>query len=78
MIETITEPLTPTYIRKLHSLLFVETVADQEVIMFIREYPKTPDKYGIAAPTFGSEWGLLFDNMIKKPKDITLHSDLSC
>lgn len=46
--------------------------------MFIREYPKTPDKYGIAAPTFGSEWGLLFDNMIKKPKDITLHSDLSC
>lgn len=61
MVETITEPLTATYIRKLHSLLFRGTVADQEGILHIGEYRKIPDKFGVSAPTIVTEIGTLID-----------------
>lgn len=61
MVETITEPLTATYMRKLHSLLFRGTVADQEGILHIGEYRKIPDKFGVAAPAIATEIGTLID-----------------
>lgn len=68
MIETITEALTPTYISKLHCLLFRGTVADLDGIMFVGEYRKTPDKYGVAAPSITPELGVLLGEYEMKPK----------
>lgn len=60
MAETITEPLTTTYIRKLHSLLFRGTVADQEGTLHIGEYRKVPDKFGVDAASIPS----LLNNLV--------------
>lgn len=68
MAETITEPLTATYIRKLHSLLFRGTVADQEGILHIGEYRKIPDKFGVAAPVIATELSTLLDGYESKGK----------
>ena len=60
--------LTPTYISKLHCLLFRGTVADLDGIMFVGEYRKTPDKYGVAAPSIAPELGVLLGEYEMKPK----------
>lgn len=45
-IETLAEPLTVAYIRKLHKLLFYGTVADRKGKLHIGDFRKTPHKYG--------------------------------
>ena len=48
MIETLMEPITTAYIRKLHRMLFYGTVADKSKELHIGEFRKRPDKLGIA------------------------------
>ena len=49
MIETLAEPLTAPYIRKLHRLMFHGTLADRKGSLHIGELRKTPDKKGMHA-----------------------------
>ena len=48
MIETLMEPITTAYIRKLHRMLFYGTVADKSKELHIGEFRKRPDKLGVA------------------------------
>ena len=68
MVTTITEPLNPTYIKKLHCLLFRGTVADQDGILEIGEYRKTPDKFGVAAPSVAVALNSLLDEYERKTR----------
>ena len=47
MIETLMEPITTAYIRKLHRMLFYGTVADKSKELHIGEFRKRPDKLGV-------------------------------
>ena len=49
MVDTITEPITTIWLRKLHHKLFRGTKADQEGTLHIGEYRTTPDKFGVDA-----------------------------
>lgn len=71
MVDTIQEPLTSIYFRKLHQKLFRGTVADQEGSLHIGEHRKTPDKFGVAASTIPSVLNALVLEYEKKKK-ITL------
>ena len=51
MVDTITEPITTIWFRKLHHKLFRGTRADQEGTLHIGEYRTTPDKFGVDAAT---------------------------
>lgn len=51
MVDTIAEPITPIWLRKLHHKLFRGTKADQEGKMHIGAYRTTPDKFGVDADT---------------------------
>ena len=75
MVDNIVEPLSATYIRKLHSILFRGTVADQEGIMHIGEYRKVPDKFGVAASAIALQLNLLIDEYESK-KQIQLQDIL--
>lgn len=66
IVETLMEPLTATYIRKLHSMLFRGTVADQEGTMSIGEYRKTPDKFGVASSSIATQLIALLDEYERK------------
>ena len=68
MVDTIQEPLTSIYFRKLHQKLFRGTVADQEGTLHIGEYRKTPDKFGVAASTIPSALNVLILEYEKKKK----------
>ena len=75
MVDNIIEPLSATYIRKIHSILFRGTVADQEEVLHIGEYRKTPDKFGVAASSIALQLNLLIDEYENK-KTIELHDIL--
>lgn len=47
MIETLMEPITTAYIRKLHRMLFYGTVADKSKELHIGEFRKRQDKLGV-------------------------------
>lgn len=49
MIETLAEPPTAPYIRKLHRLMFHGTLADRKGSLHIGELRKTPHKQGMVA-----------------------------
>lgn len=70
------QPLNPTYIKKLHCLLFRGTVADQDGILEIGEYRKTPDKFGVAAPAVAVALNSLLDEYERKTKIIVGHADI--
>ena len=68
MVDTIQEPLTSIYFRKLHQKLFRGTVADQEGTLHVGEYRKTPDKFGVAASSITSALNKLVVEYEKKKK----------
>lgn len=47
MIETLMEPITTVYLRKLHRMLFYGTVADKSKELHIGEFRKRSDKLGV-------------------------------
>ena len=47
MVDTVTEPITAIWARKLHHKLFRGTRADLEGTLNIGEYRTTPDKFGV-------------------------------
>jgi Fic family protein len=49
MVDTITEPITTIWFRKLHHKLFRGTRGDQEGTLHIGEYRITPDNFGVDA-----------------------------
>lgn len=49
MVDTITEPITTVWFRRLHHKLFRGTRADQEGALHIGEYRTTPGKFGVDA-----------------------------
>jgi Fic family protein len=49
MVDTITEPITTDWFRRLHHKLFRGTRADQEGALHIGEYRTTPGKFGVDA-----------------------------
>ena len=59
MIETLMEPITTAYIRKLHRMLFYGTVADKSKGLHIGEFRKRPDKLGVAHEKIADMLGAL-------------------
>lgn len=60
MVDTLAEPLTSIYIRKLHQRLFRGTKTDQEGTLHTGEFRKTTFKYGAMPDSISSElMGLL-------------------
>jgi hypothetical protein len=59
MIETLMEPITTAYIRKLHRMLFYGTVADKSKELHIGEFRKRPDKLGVAHEKIADMLGTL-------------------
>lgn len=59
MIETLMEPITTAYIRKLHRMLFYGTVADKSKELHIGEFRKRPDKLGVAHEKIADMLGAL-------------------
>ena len=49
MVDTVTEPITAIWVRKLHHKLFRGTKADLEGTLHIGEYRTAPDKFGVDA-----------------------------
>lgn len=66
MVDTISEELSSVYFRKLHQKLFRGTKADQEGVLQIGAYRKTPDKYGVAAASVASQMSALIEEYEKK------------
>ena len=75
MVDTITEPLTSIWFRKLHHKLFRGTKADQEGSLHIGEYRTTPDKFGVDAATIPAALSALIEDYERK-KNITLRDIL--
>ena len=75
MVDTITEPLTSIWFRKLHHKLFRGTKADQEGSLHIGEYRTTPDKFGVDAATIPAALSALIEEYERK-KNITLRDIL--
>ena len=75
MVDNIVEPLSSTYICKLHSILFRGAVTDQEGTMNIGEYRKVPDKFGVAASAIATQLNMLIEEYERK-KSIELHDIL--
>ena len=59
MIETLMEPITTAYIRKLHRMLFYGTVADKSKELHIGEFRKRSDKLGVAHEKIADMLGTL-------------------
>ena len=59
MIETLMEPITTAYIRKLHRMLFYGTVSDKTKVLHIGEFRKRPDKLGVAFEKIADMLGTL-------------------
>lgn len=59
MIETLMEPITTAYIRKLHRMLFYGTVSDKTKVLHIGEFRKRPDKLGVAHEKIADMLGTL-------------------
>lgn len=68
MVDTLTEPLTSIYIRKLHQRLFRGTKADQEGMLHTGEFRKTPFKYGTIPESIPSELMELLKEYEQKKK----------
>lgn len=75
MVDTITEPITTIWFRKLHHKLFRGTKADQEGILHIGEYRTTPDKFGVDAAAISAALSALITEYENK-KNITLRDIL--
>lgn len=71
MVDTITEPITAVWFRKLHHKLFRGTKADQEGTLHIGEYRTTPDKFGVDAPAIPATLSALITEYESK-KEIQL------
>ena len=72
MVDTITEPITTVWLRKLHHKLFRGTKADQEGTLHIGDYRSTPDKFGVDADTIPAVLSTLISEYESKKK-IALH-----
>ena len=75
MVDTIAEPITSIWFRKLHHKLFRGTRADQEGTLHIGEYRTTPDKFGVDAATIPAALNALITEYENK-KNITLRDIL--
>lgn len=75
MVDTITDPITTIWIRKLHHKLFRGTRADQEGTLHIGEYRTTPDKFGVDAASILAALSALIAEYENK-KEITLRDIL--
>lgn len=68
MIETLMEPITMAYLRKLHKLLFYGTVGDKSKELHIGEFRKRPDKLGVEAGMIADMLGALIKEYEMKKK----------
>ncbi len=75
MVDTIADPITTVWPRKLHHKLFRGTRADQEGTLHIGEYRGTPNKLGIDAATIPSALNALITEYESR-KNITLRDIL--
>ena len=75
MVDTITEPITTIWFRKLHHKLFSGTRADQEGTLHIGEYRTTPDKFGVDVANIPATLSALITEYESK-KEITLQDIL--
>ena len=75
MVDTIADPLTTVWLRKLHYKLFKGTKADQEGTLHIGTYRSTPDKFGVDAATIPAALSSLITEYENK-KAITLRDIL--
>lgn len=75
MVDTIADPITTAWLRKLHHKLFRGTKADQEGTLNIGTYRSTPDKFGVDAATIPAALSALITEYESK-KAITLRDIL--
>lgn len=75
MVDTIMEPVTESYIRRLHQKMFSGTQAVHKGILHIGEYRKTPDKFGVEAAVIHTALKTLMTEYENK-KNITLYDVL--
>lgn len=75
MVDTITDPITTIWLRKLHHKLFRGTRADQEGTLHIGTYRTIPDKFGVDADTIPAALSALITEYENK-KEITLRDIL--
>ena len=71
LVDTITEPITTIWFRKLHHKLFRGTRSDHEGTLHIGEYRNTPDKFGVDAAAIPAALSALIAEYESK-KEITL------
>ena len=75
MVDTITDPITTIWLRKLHHKLFRGTRADKEGTLHIGTYRTIPDKFGVDADTIPAALSALITEYENK-KEITLRDIL--